>query len=249
MRNEGCITSIDNLKNWFYLNQKQGNPSPYFSVYRGPAQNPGSIIFRNEKESDVDASWQLLEEMMEMHIGQGGLFRIYITDKPKHNVGLSTIFKVNNPYTAQQGMQGVGVNNFGIYGSLAEMVNAEIAKERALWDMQQQIEALKAEQQASVGEMEEFMPIIKDLAHKFGMKMMGYGPPSGSTTAPPMPPPMGAHTTDTPGPEGYDYDRVEPALDSLREVFPDMEGTLEKLAQWARTNPETAKQIIQNLPS
>lgn len=251
MRNEACITELADLKTWYFLNQKQGGPNPYFTLYRGPDQNPSKMIFRNEAENDPDSAWGMMEEVLEMHIPQGGLFRIYITDRAKGNVGLSTLFKVNNPFAQNQQAAGIGSAQFGIHGSIKDLVSSEVSKERKMWELEQMIRDMRAEQDARVGQMdkmlEEFTPVLKDLARAFGMKMMGYGPqPNEPAQASPQP--MAGHYTDpAPSADGYDYDRVEPALDELRTVFPDTEGTLEKLAHWARNNPDTALQLFQNL--
>ena len=63
---------------------------------------------------------------------------------------------------------------------------------------------------------------------------------------------MGNHYgDDNPDPNAtetqYDYDRIDPALDRLNRVFPDTEGTLEKLANWAAANPDMAKQMLNQI--
>ena len=250
MRNEGAITNLDDVQAWFEMNQKQGDANKYFSIFRGAEQNASKIIFRNETVADPDAAWEMMQEVLEMHIPQGGIYRLYITSKPKFNVGFSTLFKAPSPNMSTQNMAGIG-NLYGIHGNIQEYVSAELAKERKMWELEQLIRNMKMEQDAKVGEMdrmmEEFTPVLKDLAHKFGMKIMGYGPAPMPPTSQPAAPPMAGHTTDTLPPEGFDYDRVEPALDGLRRVFPDTETTLEKLSAWAQQNPETAQQLLQNL--
>lgn len=246
---ESAILAIEDLKNWFYLNQKQGDPNPYFSIYRGTEQKPERLVFRNETESGKDEAWAMLEDILEMHTQNGGLFRIYITDRPKGNVGLHTIYRIpgNMAMSGAASNQSAGI--YGLYSNPRELVEAELAKERKLWEMERRIELLQAEQDAKVGQMDvfiqEMMPVAKELARVFGLKMMGIQPGA------PMQQ-MGNHYgDDNPDPNAtetqYDYDRIDPALDRLNRVFPDTEGTLEKLANWAAANPDMAKQMLNQI--
>lgn len=251
MRNEACISNIDDLKTWFDLNQKQGGPNPYFTIWRGVESKNDRIVFRNEEEGDPAAAWTMMEDVLEMHNGQGGVFRVFICDKPKHNVGITTYYKFPSMYPQQQtGIGGMYPGMYGMYGNPREMVEIEVARERKVWELERKIEDMAAAQDAKVGELDnmlqEFMPILKDLGHKFGMKIMGYGPPAPMAAHIPPPPQVtGDNATDLG--EGYDYDRLEPALDELRTVIPDVETNIEKLARWARENPEMARQLLQNL--
>jgi len=251
MRQEACITNIEDLKQWFDMNQRQGAANPYFTIHRGPESKGDRIIFRNEEESDPERAWSMMEDMLEMHTGQGGMFRVFICDKPKHNVGITTLYKIPSAYP--QGPAGIGgmyPGMYGMYGNPREMVEQEVARERKLWEMERKIDDMAAAQDAKVGELDnmlqEFMPILKDLGHKFGMKIMGYGPAPMAAHIPAAPPIAGNNATDQ-GAEGYDYDRLEPALDELRTVIPDVESNIEKLARWARENPDMARQLLQNL--
>lgn len=242
-----CISNIDDLKKWYDLNQLQAESKPYFTIWRGPESKADRIVFRNSEISDTDAAWNAMEEILEMHTEQGGLFRIFITNKPAFNVGITTLYKVANPYQQLGGHAGIQGFGAGRMYSTEEM-EKELNRERRMWDLEKRIERMSEEAQAKVGEMEdmmgEFMPIIKDLAHKFGMKMMGYGPQQAPANVAPM---AGHHADNTDPQEGFDYERLEPALDNLRTVFPDTETTIERLARWAQQNPAMAQQLMQNL--
>lgn len=245
------ISNIDDLKRWFDMNQQQQQPKPYFTIWRGTEQKSDRIVLRNTEISDTAAAWDLMEEVLEMHTQYGGLFRIFITDKPAHNVGISTLYKVANPYQMMpQHPQMAGMYNMKMYS--AEEVAEREANQRKMWEMERQIEDLRAESQAKVGEMEnmmhEFMPVLKDLVRGLGMKMMGYGPQAAPMhQAPPIAGPGYAPAEHSTSEDGYDYDRIEPALDALKGVFPDTETTIEKIARWAQQNPAMAQQLIQNL--
>lgn len=245
MRQEAAISDIDKLKDWFMLCQTKDETKPYFTIYRGIETKPDRAIYRNSEISDVDDAWAAMEDILEMHSEYGGIFRIYITSKPGFNVGLSTLYKVSNPGIQQQGSGMAGI--YGMYSNPRDLVAQEVARERKLWELEQEIKDMRRDQEAKVGEMDsmmqEFMPIVKDLAHRFGLKMMGMAPANNM----PMSAPQINGNQAPEDPEGFNYDRIEPALDELRQVVPDVETSLEKLARWARQNPDTAKQMLQNL--
>lgn len=247
---ESAVQNLDDLKNWFFLNQKQGDPNPYFSIYRGTEQKPDRLVFRNESVSERDQAWTMLEDILEMHTQNGGLFRIYITDRPKGNVGLHTIYRIPGAMLANQPQPGNMSGIYGLYSSPRELVEAEVAKEKKMWQLEQRIEEMKNAQEASVGQMDniiqEFLPVAKELARVFGLKMMGIQPGAQ------MPPQMGNHyeddNPDTNAAEAqYDYDRIDPALDRLSRVFPNIEETMEKLAAWATANPDLAKSMLNQI--
>lgn len=235
------IGDIDALKRWWDYNQTQADPKPFFTLFRGPESKTDRVIFRNTEISDVNEAWEALEDILEMHTQHGGLFKVYITNKPSHNIGIQTLYKVANP-------QAPNYQGIGMMQGQKMYTEEDLKREKQIWDLEQAIKDLRAEQDAKVGEMEgmmgEFMPIIKDLAHKFGIRMI-----TGQPVAPTMPAPAmaGSYHPDMEATEGFDYDRIEPALDRLREVFPDTESTIEKLARWARENPDTAKNLMATL--
>lgn len=241
------ITNLDDLKRWWDYNQTKTDPKPYFTVYRGPESKPDRVVFRNMEETDVDKAWEMLDDIIEMHTQQGGMFKIYLTTKPGHNIGMQTLYSIQSPYQlARNNYPGIG--NIGANTGEKMYSKEDVERERRIWQLEQSIKDLRAEQEAKVGEMEgmmgEFMPIVKDLAHKFGLKMMGYQQPAAHTPAPNM---AGQYMPDGNESEGFDYDRIEPALESLQTVFPDTETTIEKLAAWARNNPDMAKQLMSTL--
>lgn len=238
------VSDLDALKRWWDYNQTQAEPKPYFTIFRGLESKSDRVVFRNTEISDVAEAWDALEDILDMHTQHGGFFKIYITSKPLHNIGVQTLYKVH------------GQNPNQTYPGIGNMMNGQkmyteddLNRERQIWELQQSIRDLKAEQDAKMGEMDgmmgEFMPIIKDLAHKFGLRMI-----TGQPAQQPAPPAagLGNYNPDAgPASEGFDYDRLEPALDHLREVFPDTETAIEKLARWARENPDTAKSLMSTL--
>lgn len=250
MKQDSCITDLEKLKTWFELCQTKEEQRPFFTIYRGLEAKVERVIYRNTEITDPTDAWDTMQNILEMHGEHGGLFRIFITAKPGFNNGMTTILKLPSPFNPQGYPQAPNIAGIygGMYGGMGirEIIEEEKNRERKFWELEQRIKDLQAEQEAKVSEMDgmlqEFLPILKDLGHKFGMKIMGYGPPQQM----PMPAPeiSGSHAPDT---EGYDYDVIEPALDDLRTVMPDVEGGITKLAKWAKENPELARSLLQNI--
>lgn len=250
MRQDSCITTLDNLKKWFDMNQKgRDGAHPFFTVWRGTEQKQDRIIYRNTEITDPADAWNAMEDVLDMHSESGGLFRIFITTKPGFNVGMSTIVRLNNPnpYAQNPQMSGIGSIYGGMHGSVKDLVQTEVDRALEIERLRVRLENMEDTQKAGIGMterlVEEFMPVMKHLVQAAGMKYMGYGPgaPIGNQA------PMIQGEDEPPGAEGYDYERIEPALDELRVVVPDIEGALEKLAEMARKNPEMARSFLQSL--
>lgn len=254
MRQDTFITKMEELQAWFELNNAGKEPMPYFTLHRGFQAKPDCIIYRNTEISDAEKAWETLEEVIQAHADGGGSFRVYITTKPGFNVGMTTLLKLSSPHGAQvAGIAGVGgAGTFGIYGSAKEMIEAEIERRMEVYEMRRELEDLKAGQ-ASVSGIEQFKqlleyPAVNSLVQMLGMKVMGMAPVQQTHTPPPVPT-ANASTDYVSGHEheGFDYDVVEPALAKMQRVFPDVEMTLDKLADWIVKNPDQAKMIFGNL--
>lgn len=259
MRYDSYLSKIEDLEIWFQINNTGDTGGklsrPYFTVYRGTEAKADRIIYRNEEISDKSEAWEMLERIITAHSDGGGIFRVLIVHEPKHNVGLTTILKVPNPNPmTAQGIHGTGqTGNFGIYGSFREALETELARERKLMEMERELDDLK-QGQAALNGLETFkdlvqsVPALNNLIHVFGLKMMGMGqqvPPPAPIHYPGAPAADTAiHGSDTE--EGFDYETVEPALDKLRRVFPDVETKLARFAEWAERNPELAKTMLNN---
>ena len=252
MRNDGHISNFEDLRHWFQLNQGGREPKPYFTVWSGYEPVQKKLILRNEEISDTEKSWELLQEILEMHTASGGgTFRVYLTSKPGNNIGVNTIFRIQGA-AAVAGINGIGgAGNFGIYGSFKEALETELARERKMWELEREIEEIKAGNAAVSGidqirEVFETVPALNALVHAFGMKMLGTPPvPQGGHQV------AGVHATgegiESDDPDGYDYETREPGLDKLRRVFPSVEMSLDRLLNWAIQNPEMARNLFGNI--
>lgn len=249
MRHDTYISSLDDLEDWFTLNQSTKEPKPYFTLWRGtePAQN--RLIFRNEEVSEPDKSFELLSDIIASHSqGGGGTFRIYLTSKPGHNIGVHTLLRIAAP--GGVGIQGVGAPvNYGIYGSAAEMIEEEVKRRVEVIELRKELEEIRAGQAAvsGIAQFKELLeyPAFQNLVQMFGMKIMGLGPQPNNPRPQPAPVPNAATDSIAGDLPEYDYDIVDPALDKLNQAFPgDAENALQKIADWAASNPEQAKVIL-----
>jgi len=255
MRQDGFISKMEDLERWFDLNNQGEQSMPYFTIYRGYQAKPDSVIYRNTEISDAAKAWEMLDEILTAHSDSGGSFRIYITSKPGFNVGMNTLLKLPNPHgNAMAGINGAQSGAYGIYGSMQEMVKAEIDRGIEMYELKRELEDMRAGQAAMNG-IEQFkeivreVPAINDLIRMFGMKMMN-APAVHPTQMQAPYPTAGAGASDGiqgVEDEGFDYDIVEPALAKMRVVFPDVEITLDNLATWILQNPDQAKVIFNQI--
>lgn len=251
MRADAYISNMDDLRDWFEINQSQKDPKPYFTLWRGTEPVQNRLIFRNEEISEPEHSFDTLSSIIEKHSAGGGTFRIYLTSKPGFNIGVHTLVRL--PATSGIGIQGVAPQvNYGIYGSAREMIEAEVDRRMELYELKRELEDMKAGQRAVSGmdQVKELLeyPAVNNLIQMFGMKLMGHNPPPPRQQPAPTPG-AASDAIGEPMPE-YDYEVVDPALDKLNQVFPDdVEGTLQKIADWAANNPEQAKMLIGQIQS
>jgi len=254
MRQDSYISKMEDLERWFELNNAGAEPRPYFTIYRGFESKPDRIIYRNMEISEADKAWELMEDVLSAHSDAGGTFRVFITNKPGFNVGMTTTVKLPNP-NPMAAVAGIGSvqGAWGIYGDPKSMIDAELERRMELYELKREVEDMRANRDASVGALNKFFetlverPELYQLVQHVGIRLMN-AIPAMQNTRPPVQQPaavQGVQMSDHE--EGYDYDRIEPALDRLRTVFPDAETTLEQLASWASTNPEMANSLMQNL--
>ena len=244
MRNDTYISTLQDLQTWFERNQGQ-EKRPYFTLWRGYEAKPDRIILRNTELDDPKDAFELLEEIIVSHSTGGGSFRVFITDKPAHNVGMSTLVRLANPNPAAQ-YPATGIQGFA---SIEDEVKRQVDTRMKIFELEQQIRELLAEKTAAVTGFDQVrellteFPELRQLGFLLGKRLMGmeqHPTPATDTAV------HGDTTTDDEG--GFDYDTLEPALDKLRRATgADVETTISRLADWAAENPDTAKTMLQTL--
>jgi hypothetical protein len=247
---DGFISNIEALERWFELANSQPTKRPYFTLYRGYEAKADRVIYRNEEIAEPEKAWELLEEVLTAHSDGGGSFRVYLTDKPGGNTGLSTFVKLPGTTAAPQaGIAGhaTGAGMWGIYGNMKEYLDAEIERRQTEYELKRQIEDLQADRDARIGTVDRFLenlidrPELYQLLQGLGMKAIGaLGAGAGTAARPPQQPARTAGHDQAEAADGYDYERIEPALDQLRTVFDDPEDLIEKFARFSAANPDQA---------
>ena len=251
MRQDTFISNLDDLKSWFDLNQTGKEVRPYFTLWRGFESKADRIICRNVEITDADKSWELLENMIQAHSDGGGSFRVYLTDKPLHNFGLTTLVKLPgvNPQGTNAGIQ-------GMYGDPDKRIQDEVERRIEMYELKRQIEDLQASKGSAISGMDQFrellteFPELRQLGYVLGLKAMGMQGPGVQPIAQPVASSFSGNNAPDNNAEGYDYDVLEPALDKLKSALgSEPEKVISKLADFAEKNPQTARDLLQSLPN
>ena len=239
------LTSMEKIEQWFDKNQL-----PYFTLYSGHQAGNNNVLFRNAEISDFEQAKSQLLEMLEMYTGNGGKFRLFVAYEPKKNWGLSTNIDLppTDPNAAASRFRNPAIQGHQWqrgYGK--EELTEEVQKQMMIYDLKRKVEDLEGAQHASIGLVDRFMENLVERPETYQVlqavlvKIMGKfsGPQTAPQTAP-----IAGHD-EPPANDGFDYDRIEPALEKIRSVFSeDLEGTIEKLADWVTDNPDMAKNLL-----
>lgn len=246
----GTFVNINDLRNWFMGNLRGETPAPYWTLYSGDYGSREVILQFNDRVTDMDASFDMLRKTIEaMNNPAGVRFRVYQTDKPRHNVAVAQCYVQllsNNSVVQVAGINGVGIP--------AEDVDAKIAKALAQakteWQLRAEINELKAQLNAPpegpwarIGALaEKFMET--PAAAMLIAKMTGMGfdeAKSAMVAAPPEEP-----ATDQPDED--DTDKLNEDLDAIEEKLgQDVGDVIAKLRKFVEKDPGMAKQLLSSL--
>lgn len=256
---KAAFTNIENVNGWF-MSQKL----PYFTLYRGDKVSPSNTVLRNVDISDLDDAWNFLEVHLSNLSMNGGTYLLFITDKPKHNIGLSTLIELTPVYQQQPvGIAGIpGIPPYvGGSQNLDTYIQGQIsvAVEKAV--LQRKVEDLEAalEEKESGGFIgriienvtgsEQLAPLLDLLITRF----MGNG------AAPVMAGIQGFNTTKTQAPNtdpeqaelnqdlADEEQRVFVCIDKLAIYFDNPVDALEKITQFVEKNPTMAKHLLSRI--
>lgn len=245
MAKHTLIASMEALESWFKANKR-----PYYSLYSGTEVKQDKFIRRNEEVDDIDQAWSSLEETLNWY--EDGIFHVFVTDKAKTSLGAHCNFRYGNPASGMPTrINGAGGGGFsGLYGSPQEW----LAEQKRTWELEKRLDDLEASKSASLGHIDRFLenlverPEIYNMIQMLGMKFLGSKPLPPAQPQPNRQPdnaPNGMAATDDLADDGHDYDRIEPALDTLQKAMGvESADVIEKLAAWANQNPEMAKSML-----
>jgi len=237
MSKYGTFTNLDDLKDWFETLSSQYDTTQWI-LYHGHVMKAGSgnrNAEQKEENMSFEDSWNLLESWIEKQTRNGGNFTVYIITG-KGTLGQRAFLTIpggNSP--------GMG----GIYGP--EYVNKEIENFKSQFLLQQQIEELRAEMLTKRNPLERIAEqlmdsgVVAQVIQGFAMKQMGLNGIPGM---------KGEGAADQG--EGGQYSpqqitTLENSLERLGQHFPNLDRVLSKLANFVDSDPETAKNLLNNL--
>ncbi len=156
---KGYINSYDGLETWF---RRIG--SNRWNLYRGHvdkvSDNRSTIIYKlDSNEVDLEESWRLLREMLEINSGAGGNFTVYVPGKAQ-NHGFSSFFTAPNTLPARSaGIAGFEGN--AAYGLMQQSdVDKLLAREKKVWELERRLEDMEA---ASGAQLSGFDRVVNNL--------------------------------------------------------------------------------------
>lgn len=247
MMNRTAMTSMEAIRTWWEADRER----PYFTLYRGArATKASDIIVRNDTIEDLEPAWDMLEQMLTINSSEGGEFTVLRTDKPKSNFGMKGVVVLNHAH-ATPSVAGIpGMPFIGAGQNIQSFIAGEIEKEREKWDLAKKVEDLEAAINAGQegGPIERFLNRLLDSPKIDGILDVVlskvFAPPSGAQ-------PSHVAVSGAPGAAAdqfqYDTERVAAALERIRAHFPDIHGTMDRLADFIDRNPEMAKSLFNQM--
>lgn len=247
MMNRTAMTSIEDLRTWW----EADNERPYFTLYRGTrATKASDIIIRNDTIEDLEPAWDMLEQMLTINSTEGGEFTILRADKPKSNYGMKGVVVLSHA-RATPAVAGIpGMPFIGAGQNIQSFIAGEIEKEREKWELSKKVDdleaAINAKQEGSLVERALNRVIDGDkLDALIGVLIDKFLSPKGAHV------PSHVAVSGAPGaaPDQFQYDteRIAAALERIRAHFPDVHGTLDRLADFIDRNPEMAKSLFNQM--
>lgn len=226
MAKNGVFTSIEDLKEWFdYTVQKTGTNN--WILYHGHIMKSHNSTAKaaEQREGDLsdDESFEILQRFIEAQSKAGGTFTILIPEQNK--TGSRTFLSINNNSPSMG----------GVYGP--DYVSKEIEQFKTQFMLQQEIEALRAQMNERQNPLEKIVEqlmesgVVGQIIQGFAQKAMG------------LPTVNGNGLSDTEY-QSANVGGIESSLQRIANVFPNLDIALKKLADFVESNPEMARQLL-----
>lgn len=249
--NTGYISELEGLKTWFL---RIGVPQ--WNLYSGFVhKSTQTYIYRqDDPEIELERSWDLLQEMLELNSAQGGKFTVYVPAYPGNKP--AKVFFWPKPAFAGQLAPGIGGYPASAGASvgyseqqLAERINEAIEKER----LKRRIEDLEAAQAAKADWQDVLMEKVLQMDPDKALSQIGAA--LGGVFRPPGVQLRGLEGEQAPGhppaadQQVYTYseERLLAALDKMRRHFDtddEFMTALESLADQFDQNPNLFKSYL-----
>lgn len=237
---KASINSIEALHNWFMQAKK-----PFWSIYTGFSKDAKDLAMKNSSLDDLERSWELMHDIVKNKTANGGRITIYITETANSSHGYTEYMEVQSSIAAISGPSMIP----GYVGG----VDTYIADKLALYDKDRKIEELQArleekEQgtgiQKVINRVLEEAP-ISELIMALATKFLGTGALSPAINGAKNPRITDDLETEELGPE--DQQRLADAITRISVHFPDIVGSMEKLAAFIESNPVMAKTLVNQM--
>lgn len=239
---QGAISTLSGIRQWFYNLE-----APFWTLAYYSTASPtgmGAVIGRNTKFSEIDKSWEMLQQTIESQTGAGrAQLNLIVYDKP---TGGNTPSGRTNIDIVSTGLVGTGTQP-GI-GSLSgsyldeNRINAIISEKHEVWELKRENEDLRAQLENPNTFTDKAMAFIE----RIGTTPLGIAIASKFLGAP-MPQMVAPPVNGTP-PVNDDDDDVENELDSLEAIARangiTLKEFLSKTANLAQQEPGVVQMLI-----
>lgn len=252
MRNaHSYLSNIDDVKTWF---EQVGKP--IWKLFRGfhdRTKGKALIYAQDQDGMDMEESFSLLAQMIDMHCSPAGRFTILVPTSTSGQgvtqwVQIGDMSAGTSAITNHPGVAGAPMSGYIPESKLRE----EIEKERRMWMLERQVEDMEAAREANMNVQEILAEKLREIPMDVAIngiiqaiqgRRVSLQGLAGEQTAPPPPTPEGEGT-------GYEYPAEEllPILDDIRQHFQD-NGEFLKFLGTLRDRfleaPETYKNMLQ----
>lgn len=248
------ITRIQDLERWFFEADQSEKTYSYWNLYRGYKRQNGNLIATNTDHDDKHDSWQILKDNIQRQ-GPGTYF-VLITEKPKGTMGLHTNYTIED-HTRMNGIHGqqAPMDSLASIGGIGEYT--KLVTENAI--LKKEVDDLRAalDEKDSGSGINRIINRIADNPNLDGIMetlltgliMKGTGLSGQKQQQSPGQINGTSNESDTSLTDRQALDnRLQLIFQRFASVFGDTWlDNLENLSEWVINNPDTAKNMLQNL--
>jgi len=242
------ITSYNDLREWFFGNNRKGKPAPYWTLYGQAYGKNDTISARNHSIDEVEQAYTDLEDSIRrQNHPEGQRFRVLQSDVPGGNNPVAQVFVQVSSTGVQNNVAGIGSLPGSGFGYMTEAdFSRRMAEEKTRWDLEQKVKQLEDR----INAPEEADPVEKTVAviERLANTAAGAAIISKLTGIPASELMQGIHGTaapdeEIPADDQTFYDNIQQSAELLGTSPHVLADRMKKLIQ---KDPETAKLLLRN---
>ncbi len=219
----------------------------YYSIVNGQAHQRGKIFAKVETEDNLDDAMTKLADRLEEAERVGGTYTLNAFAQPSMNSPYTTF--VN--FASSPAISG-RTQEMGIYGgNIAGYVATEISKEREKWQLEDKIKELERERDST--SVESVLDKCLIFCKALGINASSVGPLVASFIKKPQSSqPIQGRTKKTTADSDTPPVGLQEAINNIYQIEPqlgDIPTLLNKIAAYAKANPDQAANLINMIPS